>query len=168
MSLVAGRTFADVVPMPSAALPDDLLITRIAFGSCAKTDKPQAVFDEILRQDPNVFLMIGDNVYAEDESADPALQSLSQAYRRLADSAPFQRLREAVPLMVTWDDHDYGLNDAGGDWPGRFASERLFLDAWAVAPGDVRRKRDGVYFSKTVGVPGRQVQFIVLDTRFFR
>lgn len=167
-------TFAGLIinshaaPMASVALSDDELITRIAFGSCMNAALDTSILDRISATRPDVFLLIGDNVYADDEKDDPELASLRVAYNRLSESKPFTRLRNQVPLLVTWDDHDYGLNDAGGDWPHRFASQALYLDTWAIPSSDPRTTRDGIYFSRIVGPPGKRVQLILLDTRFFR
>jgi alkaline phosphatase D len=31
-------------------------------------------------------------------------------------------------VIGTWDDHDYGLNDAGKEYSGKVFSQRLMLD----------------------------------------
>ena len=33
---------------------------------------------------------------------------------------------------MTWDDHDYGYNDFGKDYPYKIQSKKLFLDFWEV------------------------------------
>ena len=166
--VVSADQFSPSVPMPSIALGDEQLVNRVAFGSCFVQRSNDQIPNTISDTRADAFLFIGDNVYAEDESDDPELKSLRVAYGQLAESDAFQNLRETMPLLVTWDDHDFGLNDAGGDWPRKQASEDLFEYVWAVPEDDVRRSRPGVYFEQTVGPEGRRVQFIVLDTRFFR
>ena len=42
-------------------------VARIAFGSCAKQDKPQPIWDSIVAWKPERFLFIGDNIYADTE-----------------------------------------------------------------------------------------------------
>lgn len=71
-------------------------------------------------------------------------------------------------MLATWDDHDFGMNDAGRDFPNKRESEELFLTHWGAAEGDPRRRRDGIYHEATFGPPGRSIQIILLDTRFFR
>lgn len=154
--------------MRSAPLDDAIAISRIAFGSCFMPDTDDSVFDRIAEQAPQAFLFVGDNAYAKRESAAGDLAAQTVAYARLAASDAFARLRSVTPVLATWDDHDYGLDDAGGDFPGKYASEALFEHAWALPDDDERRGRDGVYFSRTIGPSGRRVQFVVLDTRFFR
>ncbi len=162
------REFSPAVPMPAAILASDKTLTRIALGSCYDPSRESSIFNEIAGQHPDAFVFLGDNVYAEDESDDPTLKSLRQAYADLSAVASFKALRETTPLLVAWDDHDYGKNDAGGEFRYREFSESLYEYAWNIEPSDERASRPGVYAAQTVGPPGKQVQFITLDTRFFR
>ncbi|MFX9912103.1 hypothetical protein ABTP43_20035, partial [Acinetobacter baumannii] len=77
-------------------------------------------------------------------------------------------LRAQVPVVATWDDHDYGEDDAGGEYPMKEQSRRIFLDFWGEPVDSLRRERDGVYTSYTFGPEGRRVQLILLDLRYNR
>jgi alkaline phosphatase D len=160
--------FSPARPMPAASLSSEQLITRIAIGSCLVPTRDTAIFDEIGKTNADLFLLIGDNVYAKTEKDDPELKSLKEAYGILADSRPFAALRKNMPMLVTWDDHDYGVDDGGGDWSHKQASQALYNHVWAIDKIDERALRDGVYYSKIVGPEGQRVQFILLDTRYFR
>lgn len=162
-----------VTPMPSKALASDAVLTRIAFGSCADEKKDQSIWNTIKADNPDLFLFIGDNVYGDPYTSDPrfsdpTMPMMRESYQKLAQSPEFAAFRDDVPLMVTWDDHDYGANDAGADYLFKETSEQLYLDAWDVPADDERRSRDGVYTSRIIGPEGRRVQIIMLDTRFFR
>ena len=52
---------------------------RIGFGSCLKQDKPMPIFDSIKKENLDLFLMIGDNVYGDSEKED--LDELKLAYK---------------------------------------------------------------------------------------
>ena len=160
--------FSPAVPMPAATLAPGRALTRIAFGSCYHPSLDSGIFNEITGQHPDAFVFLGDNVYAEDESDDPTLMSLRQAYANLSAVESFTALRESTPLLVAWDDHDYGKDDAGGDFKYREFSESLYRYAWNIEPSDERSSRPGVYLEQTVGPIGKRVQFITLDTRSFR
>ena len=160
--------FFPAVPMPAAALASDTALTRIAFGSCYHPSLQSGIFNEIAGQHPGAFVFLGDNVYAEDESDDPTLMSLRQAYANLSAVESFKALRKSTPLLVAWDDHDYGKDDAGGDFMHREFSESLYTYAWNIEQSDERTSRPGVYLERTVGPVGKRVQFITLDTRSFR
>lgn len=141
-------------------------VTRIAFGSCADQKLPQPIWKAVLLSDPDAFLFLGDNVYGDVSSTE--LTNLKGAYDRFAQSPALARLQAETRVLATWDDHDYGRNDGGAGFQWREESEALFLDFWKVPAGDPRRSRDGVYFAETFGEPGRRVQVIMLDTRYFR
>ncbi len=139
-------------------------VSRIAFGSCLGQDLPQPIWARVLAVRPDLFVFLGDNVYADTD--DPKL--LRAAYAKLASQPGFQRLKRTVPILATWDDHDYGTNDSGGDFPAKEASRKVFLDFFEVAKDSPRRQRQGVYHAETFGPPGRRVQIIALDTRYNR
>jgi alkaline phosphatase D len=157
-----------VIPMASAALPLDRSVTRIGFGSCLKQNDDQSIWQTIAAADPELFLFIGDNVYGDLWSRDPQMTELREAYATLAASEPFAAFRAETPVWAVWDDHDYGLNDAGGSFELKYGTEALFEEAWALPGDDPRRTRDGIYHAEIIGEPGSRVQIILLDTRFFR
>lgn len=157
-----------ISPMTSMALDESKTVSRIAFGSCAVSTNSQEIFTTIKNTDSDLFLFIGDNVYAKTEKDDPELKSLRASYKQLSESKPFQQLRDTTPLLVTWDDHDYGINDGGGDYPKKIEAESLFFDFWQVPSDDPRRSREGVYFDYKKNADGVIIHFIGLDTRYFR
>jgi alkaline phosphatase D len=168
--LTAGAQAALPVPppMPSAPLDEAKPLTRLCFGSCyAPQFKQSYVWRKILALQPEAFLYLGDNVYQRDENGRPELLELREAYTMLAEEADFAALRDAVPVLPVWDDHDYGKNNAGADFGPRLETEALFKHVWAIPPGDPRSRREGVYFSRTAGPPGRRTQMILLDMRYF-
>lgn len=156
-------------PMPSAPLDRTKTLTRIVFGSCADQNEDQSIWNRIAAETPDLVLFIGDNVYGDVLSEDPALPELKAAYMRLAQSEPFSRVRAAAPVLTMWDDHDYGLNDADAGFELRESAEALYEYVWAIPQDDPRRTRPGVYGSWMFGEEaGRRLQLIMLDTRFFR
>jgi alkaline phosphatase D len=159
------------VTMPVAgdnpALSPATTLTRIAFGSCNHHLAPQHMWGQIAAQRPQAFLLIGDNVYGDTGwDADADLESLRSAYATQASHGEFRDFRAQIPMMVTWDDHDFGLNDAGGRFAFKRWAEDLFETFWGSSP-EVRA-RPGVYESRIIGPAGQRVQFIMLDTRYFR
>ena len=139
-------------------------LSRIAFGSCANEHRPQPIWESINRLNPQLFIFTGDNVYAD--SADPV--KLRKSYEQLAAIAGFAKLRESCPVIGTWDDHDYGKNDAGAEFEGKEAAKEAFMEFFATPPDSPLRQRGGVYDAKIFGPEGKRVQVILLDTRWFR
>jgi alkaline phosphatase D len=141
-------------------------LRRLAFGSCIDQARPQPIWSTILAGAPELFIFGGDNVYA---STPPwSLYPLERAYALLAASPGFARLRASVPQLAVWDDHDYGVNDGGVEFPHKLASKDAFLAFWGLPADDPRRTREGLYHAVRIGPPGRQVQIILLDGRWFR
>lgn len=152
---------------PNPALAPATMLTRIAFGSCNHQSAPQHMWAQIASANPQLFLMIGDNVYGDTGwDADAGLESLRRAYALQASHSEFSGFRAKFPMMATWDDHDFGLNDAGASFPMRRWGEELFETFWGSS--DAVRSRPGVYDSSITGPEGKRVQVILLDTRFFR
>lgn len=154
------------IPMSSAPLDLAKPLTRIVFASCAQQNEDQSIWNKIADEKSDLVLYMGDNVYGDVRSNDPALPELKTAYMRLAMSEPFARARASAPLLTVWDDHDMGANDAGGDYQFKDNSEKLFEYVWDVK--DERAERPGVYGSWIIGDEGKRVQVIMLDTRYFR
>jgi alkaline phosphatase D len=139
-------------------------LSRIAFGSCAKQSKDQPIWDAIVEKKPDVFLFLGDNIYAD--TRDPKV--MADKYALLAAKPGFRKLRETTPICAIWDDHDYGEDDAGADYPMKDESRRQFCDFWGEAADSVRRTRDGIYTAHMFGPAGQRVQVILPDLRWNR
>jgi alkaline phosphatase D len=170
-TMFTRRTFtrlagaASLAPAASLAQPGTPL-SRIAFGSCAKQTLPQPIWDPILAYRPDLFIFAGDNVYGDFNAADAG--DLKRAYDEARNVAGYAKLRETVPHLAVWDDHDYGLNDGGVEFAHKAVAKELFLDFWNAPAGDVRRTRGGIYDSRIIGPAGKRVQVILLDVRWFR
>lgn len=150
----------------SPKLGTSVTLTHIAFGSCLNQARAFPIGEAIITSKPQLMLMIGDNVYGDSRTA--SLDELIGSYAALNVRPDWQRVRRAVPMLATWDDHDYGANDAGGDFPYKRASQKLFAQFWDLPLDHPVWMREGVYDSVIVGPEGKRVQIILLDTRSFR
>jgi alkaline phosphatase D len=140
-------------------------IQRIAFGSCADQHKAQPIWEQVLAAEPQLFVFLGDNVYADTD--DPA--ELRTAYEQLAAQPGFQRLRSSTEIIATWDDHDYGQNDIGADYVAKEASRQIMLNFFNEPADSPRRTQEGgIYDSWYFGEQGQRVQVILLDLRWGR
>ena len=155
---------AALAALPTVALAGETALSRIAFGSCAHQNKPQPIWDRIDAFDPQLFVFLGDNIYGD--TRDMAV--LRAKYGKLAAKPGFQRLRRKTPCLAIWDDHDYGENDAGREYPMKQESKDIFLDFWMEPKDSPRRSRAGNYTSTIIGPEGRRVQIILPDNRWFR
>ncbi|HBE91456.1 MAG TPA: hypothetical protein DDW55_02650 [Gammaproteobacteria bacterium] len=161
---------------PARALEDwlslpDGEISRIAFGSCAKQWEAQPIWNSVASAEPDLFLFIGDAIYGDwhgDKPFTPTRQSLTTDWSRLAAIPEFSAIRKQLPFMATWDNHDYGSHNGGADFELKEMTKEVFLDFFGEPKNSERRKTPGIYDAKTFGPPGRRVQIILLDTRWFR
>lgn len=142
----------------------DESIDRIAFGSCSKESNPQPIWETLAADRPDLLILAGDNVYGDTD--DPNV--LRAKYNQFNTIPGFAALRKQTPLLATWDDHDFGRNDAGREYEIKEESQQIFLDFMGVAPDSPRREREGIYHAEIQGQPGQRVQVILLDTRYHR
>jgi alkaline phosphatase D len=157
-----------LLPAARGQSPDKPL-TRIAFGSCADQDKPLPIFNTIAAAKPELLLLLGDNIYADLEKGRKVTpEVIKEKYDTLAKVPGWQKLKSTCPMLATWDDHDFGKNDAGAEWSIKDESQKLFLDFFGVPAADPRRTQKGVYSSAILGPPGKRVQILLLDTRYHR
>jgi alkaline phosphatase D len=157
-----------LIALPAAA--EDKPLTRIAFASCADQEKPLPILDKIVALKPDLYLAMGDNIYA-DIKPEPGLDevaSMKAKYDKMAALPGWQKIVAACPVLATWDDHDYGKNDQGVDYPHKVESQRLFCDFFKVPADSPLRTQKGVYQAKTFGPAGKRVQVILLDGRYHR
>lgn len=153
------------------------LIRRIAFGSCNAPLDATPVWEAVVNRFPDAWIWLGDTVYADsprpvgptpEARARVSLDRLADHYARQNELPGYRLLRQRARILGTWDDHDYGENDAGADFIGRGEAQRHFLDFYGEPSDSPRRTRPGIYASHRFGPPGRVVQIVTLDTRYFR
>jgi alkaline phosphatase D len=149
---------------------EDKPLTRIVFASCSDQDKPLPIFDKIADLKPELYIAMGDNIYADikPEKGLEEMASMKKKYEKLAALPGWQRLVKTCPMLATWDDHDYGKNDLGVEYPHKDESQQIFLDFFNVPKDSPRRTQKGVYNSQVIGPAGKRVQIILLDLRYFR
>lgn len=146
------------------AADDPAVKSRIYFGSCIHQDKPAPVWDAIAAAKPDLFIMCGDNIYADTDD----MEVMRAKYKKLGEMPGFQAVKKLCPILATWDDHDFGKDDVGADYAKRDESQQIFLDFFGFAKDDPLRKQKGIYQAKIFGPPDQSVQVILLDTRYHR
>ncbi|MFK7937128.1 MAG: alkaline phosphatase D family protein [Saprospiraceae bacterium] len=145
--------------------PQQLLpITKIAFGSCGHETDELPIFNRVVEHEADLFIFLGDNIYGDTKNMD----TLQAKYQRLASKASFQNLKQHVPMIATWDDHDFGWNDTGRHYPYKAESKEIFLDFFDEPADSERRKHAGIYHTYERKIGDRILQIILLDERTFR
>lgn len=139
-------------------------ISKIAFGSCANQNQPQPLLDLVSAGQPDLFIYLGDNIYGDTND----MNVLREKYQVLAARPEFQRLKRSTKIVATWDDHDFGKDDSGREYPYKEESKEIFLNFFDEPKRSPRREHAGVYTSYEYGPEDRRVQVILLDLRTFR
>lgn len=148
----------------TSVLSKEKVVQRVIFGSCIKQDNPMPIFEEMLKLNSDLALLIGDNIYGDTDD----MAVLRDKYQTLRRNPHYSAFERSVPILATWDDHDFGLNDGGADFVKRSESQAEFLHFWNVPKDSARWDREGVYHCEILGPVGSRLQVILLDTRFFR
>lgn len=136
----------------------------IAFGSCNKSSLNNPLWDDIVSAKPDVWIWGGDIVYADTDNR----KKLKEMYLEQDNVEGYALLKTQIPIIATWDDHDYGLNDGGVEFKGKTWSQQEFLDFMDVPLDSRRRTQEGIFASHDYTLPEGSIKVIVLDTRYFR
>lgn len=142
----------------------DQTLTTIALGSCNRQDLPQDMWEHILVQKPQLWVWLGDNIYGDSED----MSVMKAKYMRQKYAPEYVAFRKQLPIIGTWDDHDFGVNDGGKEFGKRAESQELMLDFLDVPQDAPVRTQAGVYQSYTFGPKGKEVKIILLDSRYHR
>jgi len=142
--------------------------SKIVFGSCCVQIGDLSIFDSILKQKPKLYLALGDNMYGDFlPGTYPDSAWLALNYNILGTNASFKRLKQNVPIIATYDDHDYGGNNRGNEYPFKRQTANLLLNFFNAPANSTQRNHTGVYGSYFYGDDAHKLQVIVLDTRVF-
>lgn len=148
-------------PYWTRTAPEGAADFRVGFGSCARIarDSDQRIFNTVVREAPDLFLWLGDNIYADSE----APEAIADEYRRQRAVRSMQPLIRTTPQLAIWDDHDFGYNNSDGTSPYKAASLETFRHYWAN-PSYGLPDTPGVFFKTAFG----GVDFFMLDGRYHR
>ena len=149
--LIANISFAEIV-------------YKLGIGSCVDQDYPTPAWASLEKESINSFFFLGDNIYGDVPSG--RLDNVILSYEKLNNQMP-SWLKNTEKLVI-WDDHDYGLNDAGANYIYKAESQQIYNDAWNIDQNDPRRSREGIYFSELKDIAGKKILIVGLDTRYFR
>lgn len=142
--------------------PSEKLV--IGIGSCSKESKDLQVLKHIENKNPNLFIWMGDNIYGDTYD----MNELERKYQKLVNNEYFKSLKSKTPMLSVWDDHDYGWNDEGKNYPYKKESRDLFLKYWEVKNPFRLENKNGIYGVEYIPFKDKKLQIILLDTRYNR
>lgn len=151
-----GGVEAEVTPPPDTF--------TLAFGSCNRAHLAQPLWSDVRALAPDAWAWLGDIVYADTDD----VAKTRGLYAEQAARSDYAALVAQTRVVGIWDDHDFGRNDAGSEYPSRVASQAALLDFLGEPAGSPRRTRLGAYTSYVFGEGERQVKLIMLDGRYHR
>ncbi|HKH61061.1 MAG TPA: alkaline phosphatase D family protein [Flavitalea sp.] len=130
-------------------------------------DRPQpygmdsSIFQPMAKEKAAFMLWLGDNWYTRESDF---FDDWGLWYRASHDrSLPIlQNFLKAMSHYATWDDHDYGPNNADGSYHLKETSRRVFASYWANP--SYGEDGEGVYTKLSYG----DVDLFLLDDRSFR
>jgi len=139
-------------------------LTRIAFGSCSNEEIQFEMWSDIVAQKPQLCVLLGDNIYGDTHD----MKWMRVQYDSQKNMPTYQQLLKTCPVIGTWDDHDYGINDGGKYYSKKKESKEEFMRFMDIPIDDPMRTHEGVYSSHTFGPKGKRIKIILLDLRYFR
>lgn len=138
---------------------------KILFGSCSHQDKAMPIFKAINNEKADLFIFLGDNIYGDTEN----MKDMADKYQRLGNNSDIKTLRLTTPVIAIWDDHDFGKNDAGAEYPKKEQSRKLMLDFWQEPKSSARyTQTNGIYTAYMYGEDQNKVHVILPDLRWNR
>ncbi len=138
-------------------------IRTLAFGSCNKHYKKQPLWQDLISQSPDLFIWGGDSIYADGKG----IGEILAAYQVQNQVEEYKLFKSQTPIVGIWDDHDFGKNNGGGDYPDKKLSQQYALDFLEEPIHSLRRKQEGLYTSYEFGELGKKIKIILLDNRYF-
>ncbi|MDN3644257.1 alkaline phosphatase D family protein [Lutimonas halocynthiae] len=136
----------------------------LSFASCNNQNVQNNLWEPILSHHPDLFIWGGDIIYSDTED----MKYMTKNYAKMKSDSSYINFTKKVPILGTWDDHDYGLNDGGANYKQKDSVQQIFLDFFDIPLDDPRRIQKGIYFAKEIEVKDASIKIIILDTRFFR
>ncbi|GBF49829.1 hypothetical protein LPTSP4_13490 [Leptospira ryugenii] len=137
---------------------------KIAFGSCMDQDLEKQIWKSVLNTNPNVWLWLGDNIYKDTYDK----QEKELAYAKQKQEPLYSLLRTKTKVLGVWDDHDFGINDSGMEYPKKEMSRDLFFQFLDINPKNHALPKEGIYQKWILQERNLKVRFFLLDTRTFR
>lgn len=150
--------------LPNVKLDNLKQVQKLTFASCSAQYLPQPIWKTMTAVNPDLHLNLGDNIYA----SRPEDRPLRRIYALQAAVPEYLEFRKQVPMLGTWDDHDFGLNDGGAENPEIETARKEFLEFFPNDKELLGQQKSGVYHSALIGPAKQQIQILILDTRTYR
>ena len=152
-----------------------MALFNLAFGSC-NNNAHSDIWHRIEQAKPDRLILLGDTMYSDHQSSlseyiqilrtklqfnathlEAAVEDIQREYQLLQKRPSFQSMVRQIGgwtnIGAIFDDHDFGINNAHGQYEHKAVSQQLFWDFSQVPKDDIKRKQSGVYSSMRFSVP---------------
>lgn len=141
---------------------------RFIVASCMDDsfDKEQKLmWENVLVQKPQIIFLIGDNVYADTKGKPADPDTLWMRYVETRQHLELYKSDRLIPIVATWDDHDYGVNDGDRTYPHKKESADIFSIFFSqdIIPGTLEK---GPGVASLISLSHQN--FFLFDDRSFR
>ncbi len=113
---------------------------------------------------PDFILIAGDSVYADFSNSDRDEKGYWERWTVSRERLAIFRMKKLIPIFSTWDDHDFGLNNANKNFKQKNLTKDIFGLFWGDQSTASLSLGPGV--SKVLNVAGQRI--FLMDDRFFR
>lgn len=165
-----GSTPPSAVRFTTAPIPGQAADFAFQIGSCAAPftgwffpfNRANRIFDRMTAQPADFMVWMGDNVYymLNEWNSTQKMVRKNLEYRTHPKISRFLNSR---PQWATWDDHDFGPNDAESQFHNKDEALRLFQQFWRNDQWGLPHA-PGVFGQFSYG----DADFFLLDSRYYR
>lgn len=141
-------------------------------GSCAyigkgfsKVYRPwnaNGIYSKMAKEDADYMLWMGDNIYLV---LNHDMKNSQSIYKRYVGVRNTRQLNDFLTCGIehysTWDDHDFGPNNADGTFEGKEITTKIFNEFWCNPKAE---GTEGIYYKITKG----SAEIFMTDGRSFR
>jgi alkaline phosphatase D len=140
---------------------------RFALCSCMdeKRHSPE-IWRDLWQQKPDLLLFVGDAVYCDDGSQTGTWIKPETMFRRFCEVRTTLEVyyqKSLIPILATWDDHDFAQDNTGGWQPFVTEAQANFKNFFAQDPRFCRTLQSGPGVSTKFDFAGQR--FLLLDDR---
>ncbi|NRA46315.1 MAG: alkaline phosphatase family protein [Oligoflexales bacterium] len=164
---ISHYSFGSLITGPSRRTYAAQSLNRICLGSCNDQDLSQEFWPKIAQRNPDLWVWLGDNIYAD--YASPEERQVE--YFALQRNRYYESFAETVPMVGIWDDHDFAYDNSDGNYQDKDQSQEAFCNFLRLPSQHILRSSQGIYQSFVYGGAGamdRRVHLILLDLRYFK
>lgn len=169
--LVKEQTTGQLLDERSFGLLDTSLQSlRFAICSCMDEDRHEPeIWKDLVENSPDMIFFIGDSVYADRGASSGSGANPTELWKKFCVARSILEIyfsKRLIPIFAVWDDHDFGRNDTGSNYPHVEASQKNFLGFFPKNPHYCSTLERGPGISSALTLSGQL--FLQMDCRSFR